>query len=147
MPLRRGLVALPRLRWRLSELGPRRGARTIRRLIDSRTGAAVRPQSVLETRFLRLLLRAGLPHPECQHQIREGGRLIAIVDFAYPDVRLAIEVDGYRWHSGRIRWQHDLQRRNELTRVGWHVLHVTAHDLEHDPERIVEAVWMTMNKL
>ena len=89
--------------------------------------------------------RARLPTPVPQYTVRDRGRVVAVVDFAYPDQRIAIEADGYRWHSGRSSWQRDLLRRNELTRLGWRVIHVTAHDLEHDSERIVEAVWMTMN--
>jgi very-short-patch-repair endonuclease len=138
--LRRGLVTLPRLRWRLGELGPRRGARTIRRLLDARANDDRRPQSVLETRLMRLFQRAGLPTPACQHEIRHRGRLIAVVDFAYPGQLLAIEADGYRWHSGRARWQRDLARRNELTRLGWHVIHVTAEDLHRRPEVVVATV-------
>jgi very-short-patch-repair endonuclease len=138
--LRRGLVTLPRLRWRLGEMGPRRSVRTIRRLLDARAGGDRRPQSVLETRLMRLFKRAGLPIPACQHEIRDRGRLIAVVDFAYPSRLLAIEADGYRWHSGRARWQRDLARRNELTRLGWHVIHVTAEDLHRRHEVVVATI-------
>ncbi|MGH2727306.1 MAG: DUF559 domain-containing protein, partial [Actinomycetota bacterium] len=55
----------------------------------------------------------------------------------YPDKLLAVEVDGYRWHSGRIRWQRDLTRRNELTRLGWRVIHVTADDLARRPNETI----------
>lgn len=138
--LRRGLVSISRVRWRLDELGRRPGATTMRRLLDARTEGAGAAQSVLETRLLRLLQRAGLPRPVSQHQIRDRGRLIAIVDFAYPDAKLAIEVDGYRWHSGRRQWQHDLERRNEITKRGWRVIHVTAKDLRDRPEATVEII-------
>lgn len=138
--LRRGLIKLPRLRWRAEQLGPRSGVNVMRRLLDARAETVGSPQSVLETRLLQLLKRAGLPTPECQHEIRDRGRLIAVVDFAYTEERLAIEADGYRWHSGRARWQHDLARRNELTRLGWRVIHVTAEDLNQHAEATVRAV-------
>jgi very-short-patch-repair endonuclease len=76
----------------------------------------------------------------CQHEVREGGRVLARVDFAYPDLRIAIEVDGYRWHSGRARWERDLGRRNDLTALGWRVVHVTSSDLAHRPDRIVRMI-------
>jgi very-short-patch-repair endonuclease len=79
-----------------------------------------------------------LPIP--QYGIRERGRLLARVDFAYPDIRLAIEVDGYRWHSGRAGWEHDLERRNKLTAIGWRVIHVTSSDLEHRFDNIVRVI-------
>lgn len=139
--LRRGLTSAPRLRWRLSELGRqgRSGISRIRWVIEQRLDKPGVPQSVLETRLLRLLKRAGLPLPECQYEVRERGRLLAILDFAYPDIRLAIEADGYRWHSGRVRWESDLARRNELTARGWRVLHVTWSDMERRPSSVIAA--------
>ena len=104
----------------------------LRSFLEARTGVAV-PESPLETRFLRLLRRAGLPKPIAQLEIRDRGRLIARVDFAYPEARLAIEVDGYRWHAGRARWEHDLRRRNAITAFGWRVVHVTSTDLDERP--------------
>ena len=31
----------------------------------------------------------------------DDGAIVARADIAYPDARLAIEVDGYRYHTGR----------------------------------------------
>jgi hypothetical protein len=139
--LRRGLVSLPLLRWRASEIARpgRRGSGTLRKLIAARSGKAV-PESVLERRVLRLIEHAGLPAPERQFQIREGGRVLARVDLAYPAVRLAIEADGYRYHSGRLRWQKDLTRRNALTSRGWRVINVTAEDLALRPDEICRSI-------
>lgn len=63
-----------------------------------------------------------------------------MVDFAYPDKKLAIEADGYRWHSGRRRWQHDISRGNELIRLGWRVIHVTADDVKHRPDIVAQMI-------
>ncbi|MDQ3218080.1 MAG: endonuclease domain-containing protein [Actinomycetota bacterium] len=49
---------------------------------------------------------------------------MARVDFAYPELMLAIEVDGFRWHGGRIGWDRDQLRRNKLTTMSWRVLHI-----------------------
>ena len=138
--LRRGMVTLARLWWRVEKLGRRPGVAIIRRLLDARADADGAAQSVLETRLLRFLKRARLPTPACQYEIRDGGRLIAVVDFAYPDALLAIEADGYRWHSGRARWQRDLARRNALTKLGWRVIHVTAHDLDRRPKETMRTL-------
>src|SRR5207249_2080176 len=119
--LQRRLTSLSRVRWRLADLGRhgRPGIAMLRRLIAARSGVEAVPESVIETRFSRLLRRAGLPAPVRQYHVRDRGRLVARVDFAYPDARLAIEVEGFRWHSGRARWERDLGRRNELTELGW----------------------------
>lgn len=139
--LRRRLTSLSRLRWRIAQLRRRGrpGIGVLRQLVEARAGGPGL-DSVLETRLLRLLRRAGLPTPACQYEIRDRGRLLARVDFAYPQARLAIEVDGYRWHSGRARWERDLGRRNALTALGWRVIHVTSSDLEHRPDRIVRMI-------
>src|SRR5207249_1638119 len=56
--LRRGLVSIPRFRWRLDEVGGhgRPGVATLRSLLEQRSDSSV-PQSVLETRLLRLINR------------------------------------------------------------------------------------------
>lgn len=141
--LRRKLVSLPRLRWRLQEVGGMGtpGTATLRALIDARAKdfAAV-PQSVFETKVLRLLKDAGLPVPVLQHEIRdERGHLVAVVDFAFPDAKLAIEAEGYQWHTGRQRFDRDLARRNALTAIGWRIVHVTWRDLD-DPRAMIKAV-------
>jgi len=140
--LRRGIVSLPRLRRRLAELGRpgRPGLVTMRRLLDARDLGAAVPESVFERRLLRVLQRAGLPTPFLQHEVRDGDGLVGVVDFAFPAALLAIEADGYRWHSGRVRWDHDRARRNRLTLLGWRVIHVTWTDMTRDPARTTEAV-------
>lgn len=140
--LRRGLVSIPLLRRRMDAIGRpgRPGVAMMRLLLDSRDPAAAVPESVFERRLLRTLQRAGLPAPVLQHEIRSGRRLIAVIDFAYPDARLAIEADGYRWHSERVRWDHDRARRNRLTLLGWRIIHITWTDLTSRPAAMIDAV-------
>jgi len=142
--IRRRLVRIERLRAHLEAARGRgrRGVRAIERLLDDRQQAGV-PQSVFETKLLRLIRSGGLPEPVVQHPVRLG-RANAIIDFAYPDLHLAIEADGYRWHSGRSEWEQDLARRNALTAAGWRVLHLTWTDMIRRPgvtlERITNAI-------
>jgi len=134
-------VSLPRLRWRVNELARsgRPGVRVMRSLIDARSDGGAVPQSVFETRLLRVLRAGGLPEPVHQYEVRAPGRL-AVVDFAYPDARLAIEADGYRWHAGRARFDDDRARGNDLTLLGWRVLRITWTQLTHEPEAAIDAV-------
>lgn len=140
--LRRGIVSLPRLRRRLAEVSRRGrpGVSMTRRLLDSRDPSAAVPESIFERRLLRVMQRAGLPTPVLQHEIHSADRLIAVVDFAFPDARLAIEADGYRWHSGRAQWDHDRTRRNRITLLGWRIIHVTWTDLTRRPTAMIEAI-------
>jgi very-short-patch-repair endonuclease len=129
--LRRKLTTPRRLTSRIGELGRRPGAALARDLVRARSSTTEVPQSVFETRLLRALRAAGLPTPTPQHEIRRSGRLIAVVDFAWPSMKLAVEADGYAWHSGRITWEKDSARRNAVTCAGWRVVHVTWNDLHH----------------
>jgi very-short-patch-repair endonuclease len=140
--LRRRLTSIPRLRWRLEELGTqgRKGAAVLRRILDERPESTRPTESALEVRVARLIRGSDLPPPERQYVIRDQGSFVARVDFAYPSARLAIEVDGYEFHHGRARWQRDLIRRSELARLGWRVIHVTADDVRNRSGEILESI-------
>ena len=51
------------------------------------------------------------------------------LDFALPDIMLAIEIDGHAWHSSRQQRQHDSQRDRILTGLGWRVVRFTASEI------------------
>jgi very-short-patch-repair endonuclease len=140
--LRRRLVTLPKLAWRLQRLGERRhcGVKAVRAILEQARRETARTESVFERKLLRLLRSAGLPEPVAQHEIRVHRRLVARVDFAYPDRHVAIEADSQRWHTGRTRWRRDLERRNALTTLGWHMIHVTWESLVRDPDRVASMV-------
>ena len=125
----RGLVTWGRLQ-RVFEEDMRgvAGAVPLRSVLEGYKHAA--PESPLERRFLRLLRAAGLPEPEVQYPIREGERLVARVDFAYPEIRLAMEVDGYRWHGGRRAWVRDLSRGNGIAARSWRILHIAKEHMD-----------------
>lgn len=138
--IRRGLSSLARLRRMVERMGPRRpGAARIRRELELRSFDDVLPQSALETRFVELIRRCGLPEPHRQYRIDAGGRR-AYVDFAYPDRQVAIELDGYEGHGGRAAWQDDLHRQNAVASSGWRVVRFSWSDVERRPEQVVAVV-------
>jgi len=144
--LRRGLVSVASMRQRhdIAAKNGRPGIAVLRRLLDERAGAWVITDSDLETQLLRRGKRAGLPDPVVHHKIRDNGRVIAVVDFAYPDALVAIEADGYRWHSSRSQWERDLARRNAITALGWQVIHVTWADVMIRPAATVALIARTV---
>ncbi|MDQ3953386.1 MAG: type IV toxin-antitoxin system AbiEi family antitoxin domain-containing protein [Actinomycetota bacterium] len=93
--------------------------------------------SPLEARCARMLAKSRLPAPRRQHEVRIGGRRRR-VDFAWPAARVALEVDGYRWHSSRGAWESDRERLRDLRRAGWTVIQATHDDLERDFRRLEE---------
>ncbi|MFA5892171.1 MAG: type IV toxin-antitoxin system AbiEi family antitoxin domain-containing protein [Actinomycetota bacterium] len=145
--LRRGIVTIAQVRRRTRDLDARGrpGSGVLAKLLDARAGPAEVPQSVFETRLLRALRKAGLPKPAVQHEVRTPrGR--AVLDFAYPEPRVAIEADGFRWHSSRQQWDHDRARRNALTALGWTVIHVTWPELRDHPGEVVRLIHGTITR-
>lgn len=137
--LRRRLVSVRRIRSLLTAIARRGrpGVGVVRALLAERDAAGPVADSVFETRLFRALTRAGLPAPARQYRVRDGRRTIAVVDFAFPEARVAVEADGYRWHAGKRRWERDLARRNELATRGWRVVHVTWTDLTARREQLL----------
>ncbi|WP_157720065.1 endonuclease domain-containing protein [Microlunatus sagamiharensis] len=62
------------------------------------------------------------------------------IDIAFPDRRLAIELDGYAFHSGAVAFRSDLRRSNALMRDGWTIRRFCWDDLLGDPEGFVATV-------
>jgi hypothetical protein len=81
----------------------------------------------METRLRWLLIRAGLPTPEVQTDLRDGGaRFVGRADLYYPSARLVVEYDG---GNHRERLVDDDRRQNLLINAGYQVLRFTAADL------------------
>lgn len=102
-----------------------RGVRQARRVLEL---ADDRAESPPESRLRLALLSAGL-RPVPQYEVRVGGRLVARVDLAFPERRVAIEYDGRLVHEREDVFVRDRQRQNDLVRAGWTVVRLTAADL------------------
>ena len=100
----------------------RDGTARLRNLVRQRLDGQAATESALEDAFVRLLREAGLPPPVRQYAIRLPGRPAVRLDFAYPSRRLAVEVDGRRWHSARADVERDRSKSNLLAALGWRLL-------------------------
>jgi very-short-patch-repair endonuclease len=118
----------------------RDGAGVLRRVLDDRALGHDPADSLLESRMARLLRSAGLPAPAFQHDVVVHGHLVARVDFAYPEVSLAIEVDGLAAHGSATALQADLERQNALVAAGWVPLRFTWADVVRRPAAVATAV-------
>ena len=108
-----------------------------------------RIESPGESRVLYLCYLYGLPAPEPQYKVRDGsGRLVAVVDFAWPELGLFLEFDG------KIKYEKLLKdgespsdvvvrekRREDLVRelTGWRCLRLVWADLER-PEHTANRI-------
>lgn len=57
-----------------------------------------------------------------------------------PRARVAIEVDGWAFHSDHEAFQNDRHRQNRLALRGWQVLRFTWLDLTEYPERVIATI-------
>ncbi|MGW4498354.1 endonuclease domain-containing protein [Micromonospora sp. NPDC004336] len=88
-------------------------------------------ESFQESRLRVRLVLAGLPRPVTQFVVERGGRFVARLDLAWPELRVAVEYDGI-WHGDPEQFHRDRQRLNRLLGEDWIVLHVTAKRLRED---------------
>jgi very-short-patch-repair endonuclease len=144
----RGLVSLRELAARVS--GSHRGHRGInivRGLLHERDcGETVVPTEI-ERRLRLILLNAHLPEAAFQYEAFAGERFLGRVDFAYPDAKLAVEVDGYRFHASLAAFQHDRARQNGLVAEGWTVLRYTWKDVTTRPDWVTGQVRAVLGRL
>jgi hypothetical protein len=118
----------------------RAGIGALRAALDDWLLGDQRPGSALEVMFVRLVDRLGIPMPQLQYKIADGSRVIARVDAAWPEIRLAVEVDGAHAHATAQSLQRDLARQNALVLLGWTVLRFTWNDVVRRPAAIASAL-------
>ena len=108
----------------------RPGTRTMRTVLAGRPAWRRAMQSDLEARVLAEITDQGLPAPETQHPVMVGrGRRIRL-DFAWPEARVALEIDHPFWHDGADQSHADKQRDRQLIALGWRTPRLTSFDVE-----------------
>jgi very-short-patch-repair endonuclease len=102
------------------------GARKLRRIMSGDERVTL---SKLESGFLRRLRQARLPLPRTNRPA--GGRF---VDCRWPDYRLTVELDSYRFHNSRRSWEQDRRREREAYARGDQFRRYTWTDVSENPE-------------
>jgi very-short-patch-repair endonuclease len=132
--LRDGRTSLDRLE-ELVTLRSGLGVRRLAAVLAARPAGAPPTESDAETLFVQLTRRAGLPDPVRQHRLRLRGRLVRL-DFAWPLLRLAVEIDGAGVH-GPDALPADLRRQNRILLDGWFILRYPWEAVAHDWARVM----------
>ena len=99
---------------------------------------APRTDSLPETTTRLILVRAGLPQPLVNPEVRTSAGPAYFIDLAYLPERIAVEYDG-GYHGDELQMRKDALRRRLLQDDGWLIIPVTAPDL-HNPRPIVRSV-------
>jgi len=85
----------------------RPGTRTVRRILKLSLPEEGRIKSLLARRFFRICRKAGLPLPEVEYWIDLPDGHGVEVDFAWPDLRIAVETDGRESHTTLRAFEND----------------------------------------
>lgn len=104
----------------------RRGMPALRTVLSVRGGPSL-TRSEAEARFLALVRKAQLPTPMV-NAVVEGYEL----DFLWPVERIAVEVDGYRFHGTRPGFEGDRRRTARLAARGIQVIPLTWRQIVED---------------
>ena len=113
----------------LAKRGRTRGAAKLREILS---GDAQVTLSELERRFQARLKEAGLPLPETNRSA--SGRR---VDCRWPDRRLTVELDSYRYHRSRYAWEQDRRREREAHARGDEFRRYTYGDVLESPDAML----------
>ena len=134
------VAAVEAMRSRLARHG-RSGAGVLRKVLEERALGDAVSDSKLERRMGELLRRAGLPKAVFHYVVcTPAGVFLAEVDFAYPEIKLAIEVDGFGVHGTPRAMAKDFVRQNGLVPYGWRVLRFTWRQVIRQPEVVARAI-------
>jgi very-short-patch-repair endonuclease len=102
------------------------GAGKLRRVLRGDVKVSL---SKLESAFLALLRKHRLALPETNRHA--GGRR---VDCRWPELRLTVELDSYRYHSSRYAWEQDRRRERQAHARGDQIRRYTYADVAEDPK-------------
>jgi len=92
-------------------------------------------RSAAERVLVKLLREAGITGWRPNHPV--GGYR---VDVGFPVQRIAIEADGWAFHSDAEVFQVDRKRQNDISLLGWQVLRFTWIDLTEYPQRVIAMI-------
>jgi very-short-patch-repair endonuclease len=127
----RGLASEAELREQLDRNPGKRGNKRLRSVLDL-PGGPRRTRSPAERALLRLFRERGIT--EYETNVKVGGYE---VDFLFRDAHLAIEVDGYDAHSGRVAFERDRLKAATLKAQGISTMPITGRQIRQDPDGVV----------
>jgi very-short-patch-repair endonuclease len=132
------MVSERQLRTRAATLRGHRGASRVTAVLDAHREPGI-TKSKAERRFRALLRAAGLPEPRTNVAFR-GYTL----DCYWPELGVAVEVQGYKFHSSRKKFERDTRKAATLAAAGLSVSYVTWLQMEHEPFAVVARVAQTL---
>jgi very-short-patch-repair endonuclease/predicted transcriptional regulator of viral defense system len=116
----------------------RTGAPLLRRALSAEA-AVTRSQA--EEQVLTLIRSARLPSPRVHVMV--AGHM---VDFYWPAQRLVVEVDGFRYHAQRDRFEHDRARDLDLGANGFTVIRLTWRQVTTESGAVIGQIALALGR-
>jgi len=111
------------------------------RLRSAALRVRTRSASAGETRCRCAIVDAGLPEPALNVAVRGvHGELVAVVDLAYEDLKIAVEYEGDQHRTDPEQWAKDISRYEALAAMGWIVIRVTRAQAYGAPHAVAARV-------
>lgn len=135
--VKRGLFSYLDMRQRLVEVSRpgKRGVPKLRRVLATRVEVEGTHLNSYERAARRVFRQGGFESPTPQYHLSYGDRNY-YVDFAWPGQRVLVECDSMLAHSTPEQLQSDLQRQNDLIKLGWTVFRFTYWDVVDRPDYV-----------
>ena len=92
-------------------------------------------RSGLERRFLRLVREAGLPQPSVNTFVAGYE-----IDVYWESERFGVELDTYDFHGGRVAFERDRLRQEDLKLAGIEIVRITGRRLDLEPRAVIDRV-------
>jgi very-short-patch-repair endonuclease len=113
------------------------------------------PERELLREVAKSVRRGEMRHAiQSQFPVKAGSQEYSI-DFAMPDIKLGIEVDGALFHSTDDQKASDRRRDSRLAQQGWTILRFTDKEVENKTHQVIETIikhqiqkenWMKQNQ-
>jgi very-short-patch-repair endonuclease len=137
---RMGIMTVGDLERVLHEVGQHRaGVGKLRRYVEQNRGQPAL-QYKLEVKLDGLLRATCLGPFVRQHRVRVESGAVYRVDFARPEVRFAVEAEGFRWHGSHLQWKRDRLRTAAIEAAGWRLMFVTWDDVTRLADQTLERI-------
>jgi very-short-patch-repair endonuclease len=132
-----GSVGLEQLRSAHVRTAGRRGTEIARTLLALADGGA---RSEAERIAHRALRSGGVGGWVADHEVRLAGYGLAVLDLAFLELRVLVEIDGWAYHRDLRAFLRDIARQNALVLDGWVVIRTTWYELTRSPAAFVRTV-------
>ena len=115
----------------------RRGIVAVRDLIPLAAGEA---ESPMESEARLMMIDGGLPMPELQYEVIDRSGRLWRLDFAWLAAKLAVEYDGFDFHSSPDALRRDRHKRAGLLELDWTLISIVFDDVRRRPYETVRRI-------